>query len=512
MSRSRTVAFASAAVIALAAVATFGCNSGQPSLVQLQETPAATATPLPATPPAATPTPAPTVTATPRPSATPTVERPTYTPRPRPATATPVRPTRTPIPTINLPTRTPRPTSTPTARQRAQSMVNELPWVSDGLADTERNAYDELSRLSRDYPGVSEVALRQGWFDDGASRAEVSAVQYLRWMAKYAEPTVLSLLRMQFLQTVEPADAVAITSLYRLARSADEGDFERVMAHRKIADGIDDDEAKIVAVVYGTNKYRPESVDFLLRGAGVYLEERVIELPQSGEVLLAIIRIRDKTTPNMDYLEHSVRTIEAFMGEPFVSNYIALLFDDALTPGAGGNYFGTHMAMALLYDVENGHWWGGAPSTIAHEVAHYYWSGGNADWIDEGAATFVSSISENARDGTSVQTIRRPCASAKNIAELEALEAERNTNAFRCNYSLGEALFVNLYHGLGEETFRQGFGNLYRKSLVDDSGDGCRGRDLGICHLEAAFKTNVSPEVAALVDEIVGRWYYGTTQ
>ena len=88
------------------------------------------------------------------------------------------------------------------------------------------------------------------------------------------------------------------------------------MAHRKIADGIDDDEAKIFAVVYGTNKYRPESVDFLLRGAGVYLEERVIELPQSGEVLLAIIRIRDKTTPNMDYLEHSVRTIEAFMGNP----------------------------------------------------------------------------------------------------------------------------------------------------------------------------------------------------
>ena len=168
MSRSRTAAFASAAVIALAAVATFGCNSGQPSLVQLQETPAATATPLPATPsppsppPAATPTPAPTVTVTPRPSATPTVERPTYTPRPRPATATPVRPTRTPIPTINLPTRTPRPTSTPTARQRAQSMVNELPWVSDGLADTERNAYDELSRLSRDYPGISEVALLAG--------------------------------------------------------------------------------------------------------------------------------------------------------------------------------------------------------------------------------------------------------------------------------------------------------------------------------------------------------------
>ena len=62
--------------------------------------------------------------------------------------------------------------------------------------------------------------------------------------------------------------------------------------------------------------------------------------------------------------------------------------------------------------------------SIAHEVAHYYWSG-NADWIDEGAADFVAAIIETARTGRALGVGRPPCAYAGNIAELESLEVER---------------------------------------------------------------------------------------
>ena len=93
------------------------------------------------------------------------------------------------------------------------------------------------------------------------------------------------------------------------------------------------------------------------------------------------------------------------------------------------------------------------------------------------------------------------------ISQLEGLDAEYGSNAGKCYYSLGEGFFLDLYHTLGEETFRQGFRNLYLKSLRDDATDDCEGTDLGICHLEAAFKAGVSDEVAAQVDEIVGRWY-----
>ena len=71
----------------------------------------------------------------------------------------------------------------------------------------------------------------------------------------------------------------------------------------------------------------------------MYLEERVIELPLSGEVLLTIIRIRDQVTPNMDFLEHSVRTAEEFMSEPLPTNYVAWYFDDSIRATAGGANF-----------------------------------------------------------------------------------------------------------------------------------------------------------------------------
>ena len=48
----------------------------------------------------------------------------------------------------------------------------------------------------------------------------------------------------------------------------------------------------------------------------MYIEERIIELPHTGETLLAIIRTQDRVSQSMDHLEHTSRTIEEFMGEP----------------------------------------------------------------------------------------------------------------------------------------------------------------------------------------------------
>ena len=427
--------------------------------------------------------------------------------------------------------------------------IKELPWVVDGVTDLEREALQQLLWIAwveknhawnllrtpwlEDGPDVNEIDAIQilnwttqtspelgdklwqkSWMQDDITADEVTVMQNLDWIARPKDETfqqqvveaAIGILDMPFLESVESADALAMKSLQRL-ESRNTTDFLEIMSHPKLSDGITDEEAKIVALLYGTHKNRPESVDFLLRGTGVYLEERLINLPSSGEVLLTIIRIRDQITPSMDFLEHSVRTIDEFMGEPLPTNYIALLYDDAVSPGAGGTNFGTHMAMSLLYDVENGVWWDYTPHTVAHEVAHYYWTG-NQKWINEGTAELLGSISEYARIETPVEATNNPCASVKTIAELEALKpGDLETKGFNCNYSLGEELFLDLYHTLGEETFRQGFRNLYLKSQQDDPTDDCEGTDLGICHLVAAFKADVSAEVAAQVDEIVGRWY-----
>lgn len=52
--------------------------------------------------------------------------------------------------------------------------------------------------------------------------------------------------------------------------------------------------------------------------------------------------------------------------------------------------------------------------------------------------------------------------------------------------------------------------NSHLKRLQDDPIDNCEGTDLGICHLTSAFKSGVSDDVAAAVDEIIARWYGAT--
>ena len=391
-------------------------------------------------------------------------------------------------------------------------------WIGDDITADEAVVVNRLRWTGRYAPELADKMLQKSWAQDGITADEATVIQELYWIARPEDETfqqqvidvAIGILDMPFLESVESADALAVRSLARLGRSGD-GDLLEIMSHPTLSDGITDEEAKIVVLLGGTYTYRPESVDFLLRGTGVYLEERVIELPHSGETLLAIIRIRDQVTPSMDFLEHSVRTIEEFMGEPLPTKYIAYFFDDAVLADAGGQHFGTHITSKLIYDVENGHSWKHTPSHIAHEVGHYYFTGSNRRWIDEGAADLLSSVSEYARIGMPVDVTSNPCASAKTISEIERLasggESIEDWKAYRCNYPLGERLFVDLYDSLGEETFRQGFRNLYLKSLRDDATDDCEGTYLGICHLVAAFKADVSAEVAAQVDEIVGRWY-----
>ena len=98
------------------------------------------------------------------------------------------------------------------------------------------------------------------------------------------------------------------------------------MDHPTLSDGITDEEVKIVALLGSTNRRMPELVDALLNGNSVFLEERMIELPETGQVLLTIIRLRDVKTASMDVLEQAVRVNEAYMGEPYYTNWIAAFF------------------------------------------------------------------------------------------------------------------------------------------------------------------------------------------
>ena len=114
----------------------------------------------------------------------------------------------------------------------------------------------------------------------------------------------------------------------------------------------------------------------------------------------------------------------------------------------------------------------------------------------------ISFVSEWEREGTLLEThLQTPCADVETLDQSEILDRKE------CDYYLGGGFFVDLYHTLGEETFRPAFRSLHLKSQKDDPSDDCEGTDLTICHVEEAFKAGASDDVVTKVDEIVARWY-----
>ncbi len=207
----------------------------------------------------------------------------------------------------------------------------------------------------------------------------------------------------------------------------------------------------------------------------------------------------------MELLEHAVRAAEDFMATPLPTDFVALLYEDAVHGSFAGTNFGTHIAIRPKYDVDDGSQEAEfAASNIAHEVAHYYWSG-NEDWVDEGAADLMASVNEASRAAIPVRVTNNPCAYAANISDLGSLNTSRAAAAFTCNYALGERLFVDLYRTLGEEKFRQAFRELYLASEVEDDTNEFTGTRVGIEHVRAAFS-----KVGGNALDVIARWYDGS--
>ena len=458
-----------------------------------------------------TPTPAP-VSRTPAPARSADVPAPTPAlappPTPRPAIpGAPATPTASPSPSMLLMFRDLR--NGPYLEQQAPAAaarIKALPWLADGINDSERVAAEDLITLAASYPNVAGNLLGYSWVADGLLDTELAAVEHLHAIAQQDAPSARRISAMPFLPSLEPADATALMALRQLVFLSP-ATLRRILDHPTLAGGITDGWAKVVAVLGGVSKVNPALVNTLLDPSRAVIEERSIELPHAGRVDLAIISTGAGVPRSMDLLEHSVRQAESFMDVPFPTNYVVVLFENAVAASSVGTNFGTHIAILPEFDADDGSQEAeSAGHVIAHEVAHYYWSG-NADWIDEGASDFLASIAELARIGRTVGVTNTPCAAARSIQTLEGLAAQRDSGAFSCNYSLGERLFVDLYQRLGEPAFRRGLRTLYLLSTADDHADDMPGTAVGIDQLTSSF---VSPSDTPAARSVVDRWYNGT--
>lgn len=238
-------------------------------------------------------------------------------------------------------------------------------------------------------------------------------------------------------------------------------------------------------------------------------EQRNIFLPLAGEVQLTVQRSAPGAARSIDLLEQLVRFAEEFMGEPFPNRSAIALFKRAAqsAEGAGGTNFGNVFSMLPEYDVDDGGPYAQAAGLLmAHEVAHFYWRGRQKTWIKEGAAELMATMSEHARTGRPIRTVKLPCAYASNIAELEVLSPRHPSDGglwdqWNCHYALGERLLLDLYHVMGDEDFRKGFRNLW---LALDNYN-----YVGIDVVREKFQLDADAETAAAVDAVFARWYEG---
>ena len=386
------------------------------------------------------------------------------------------------------------------------SSIKKLSWIQDGIDDTESEAIQNLLYIAVVSRSVASSVVSLGWVQDGIDdvEAEVDLIEDIASITDKDAGAALRIVGMPFLETIEPPDKSAMASLRQLAAFRPAA-FVSVMSHTTLRDGISNDLAPVVATLYGVAGTNPGLIDVLLDPSEILLERRTITLPLSGDVVLSIIRTGPGAARSMDLLEHSVRGTEAYMGLPLPTSHVSLLYENAVSGSYAGTNFGTHIAILPKFDIDDGsHEAGSSGSHIAHELAHYYWSG-NADWVDEGAAELLASIIEGMSTGNPIGVTNSPCAYAGNIAELESLGIARDDVEFGCNYSLGERLFVDLHRTLGEGRFRRGFRELYLASEIEDDADNRRGTLVSIEHIRETFRSDDEVESA-----VIARWYDGT--
>ena len=179
------------------------------------------------------------------------------------------------------------------------SSVVELGWVQDGITDVEAEAIDWFSNFSDAEVALSVVDL--DWVQEGIGKQEARALEELSFLSRKNEGHASRIVDMPFLKTLESPDIAAMESLVDMAWFR-QADYQRVLSHPTLSNGITDDWAKIVATLYGVSDTNPDLIDTLLDPDQVTLEDRTIDLPLTGETHLAIIRTGPGAERSMDLL------------------------------------------------------------------------------------------------------------------------------------------------------------------------------------------------------------------
>ena len=426
-----------------------------------------------------------------------------------------------------------QPTERTLAATELLAAIVEVPWYH---AVREQLPVHTLPRLllnedEDQWPASFRKALDQPWMQDGLSWDEIKLVDEFVYLVRTVavnrsarsffgksrelDELLQQLLDMPFLHTVNGLEVGLIRRLHGTAEGFEY--FQTAIRNWVPRGGITDDQVLVdfyPRIIRAGDHFpeRPERRAQRLdeQRPGFQIEQRTVTLPSSGEILLVIIRSRalvPYVSPNaMDVLEQETRRIEALMGEPLRQRSSVLLIWDAPpdVPQFSGTYnSGYYMQFEPVYFANEE-----IPRTtraaLIHELAHYYWSA-LPKWINEGAALFME-VRSGHSDRSIVSEMQANCETNR-IVDLVYDSRDYGV----CYYSLGAHLFLDLYDTLGEAAFREGFVRLFGTAAKYRLYCQCViERKAHVDYVREAFMADATPEVAAMVERIVSRWYFGT--
>ena len=122
--------------------------------------------------------------------------------------------------------------------------ITSLPWIADGILESERGAAQELVDLAASHGPVFDVVVSKAWVADGLDETERSVLEGLGRIAEANQDAAGRVAAMPLLETIELADDDNLRTLSGLTHSR--AFFRRVVRAAWVADGLDETETFII--------------------------------------------------------------------------------------------------------------------------------------------------------------------------------------------------------------------------------------------------------------------------
>ena len=198
---------------------------------------------------------------------------------------------------------------------------------------------------------------------------------------------VAAMTAMPFLASHEATDALAVEGMRRLESG---GALDALVGSPLFQDGIDDGETTLVAAV-GTFYRDAAAVRRVLTPGNAAVEAVSLGTELTPELKVSIVRTGSQSRPwTVEAIRDAVEFAEGIMGLPLPVEHVVVFEEEAVPAGYDGAYYGFAFSYSPEYETRQGTYeWRVLQSGFIHELAHYYWSGGDSAWIAEGRSQYV---------------------------------------------------------------------------------------------------------------------------